>query len=72
MSADPIDQVGFHRARRARPLTPRKLAFAELIAAAALVLSIAIAATAVSMEIARADLLAPRAEQLDRSHVPAD
>ena len=72
MSADPIDQVGFHRARRARPLTPRKLAFAELIAAAALVLSIAIAATAVSMEIARADLLAPRAGALELSHVPVD
>ena len=72
MSADPIDQVGFHRARRARPLTPRKLAFAELIAAAALVLSIAIAATAVSMEIARADLLAPRARAVELSHAPAD
>jgi hypothetical protein len=54
MSADRIDQVGFHQARRARPVTPRKLAFAELITTAALVLSIAIAAIAVSIEIAGA------------------
>jgi hypothetical protein len=72
MSANPIDKVGFHQARRARPLTPRKLAFAELITTAALVLSIAIAAIAVSIEIARADSLAPPASTMDRSHAALD
>jgi hypothetical protein len=72
MSADPIDKVGFHQARRARPVTRRKLAFAELIAASALVLSIAIAAIAVSIEIAGADSLAPLASAADRSHAAID
>jgi hypothetical protein len=50
--------VGFRRpARQARPLTPRKAAFAQLIATGALVLSIAVAATAVSIGIARADTI---------------
>jgi hypothetical protein len=63
MSNKSIAEVGFHQARRARPVTRRKLAFAELIATAALMLSIAIAATAVSIEMARADSLAPFASE---------
>ncbi len=61
MTKDPLDGVGFHQARRARPLTRRKLAFAELIATAALAVSIVVAATAVSIGIARADALLPLA-----------
>jgi hypothetical protein len=72
MRDDPNDKIGFHQARRARPVTRRKLAFAELITTAALALSIAIAAIAVSMEIARADGLAPRASEANHSRAAAD
>jgi len=72
MSDDPNDKIGFHQARRARPVTRRKLAFAELIATTALVLSIAIAAIAVSIEITRADGLAPRASAAKHSPAAAD
>jgi hypothetical protein len=72
MRDDANDRVGFHQARRARPVTRRKLAFAELITTAALALSIAIAAIAVSMEIARADALAPRASAANHSPATAD
>ena len=67
MRDDPNDKIGFHQARRARPVTRRKLAFAELITTAALALSIAIAAIAVSMEIARADDPTPRAGAANHS-----
>jgi hypothetical protein len=50
------ESVGFRRPmRHARPLTPRKVAFAHLITTVALVLSIAVAATAVTFNMARAD-----------------
>lgn len=49
------ESVGFRRPlRHARPLTPRKIAFAHLITTIALVMSIAVAATAVTFNIARA------------------
>jgi hypothetical protein len=50
------ERVGFGRPlRHERPLTPRKIAFARLITTVALVMSIAVAATAVTFNIARAD-----------------
>jgi hypothetical protein len=56
MNAGSFEHIGFRRpVRHARPLTPRKIAFAELIMTVALVLSIAVAATAVSIGIACAD-----------------
>jgi len=44
-----------HPARDARPLTRRNVAFAQLLMTVALVVSIAVAATAVSIGIARAN-----------------
>ncbi len=59
-----FENVGFRRpVRHARPLTPRKVAFANLIMTVALVMSIAVAATAVSFGIARADDLTSAAPQ---------
>lgn len=56
MSNVQFEHLGFQEpARRAFPLTPRKIACAELIMTVALVLSIAVAATAVSIGIARAE-----------------
>ena len=51
-----IDRVGF-QTPGSRAQKKRRLAFAELIMSAALVLCIAVAATAVSIGIARADTL---------------
>lgn len=57
MTRDRIAAIGFqHPVRSRRPLTPRNIAFAELIMTCALVLSIAVAATAVGIGIARADV----------------
>ena len=56
MCKSEFEHVGFREpVRRARPLTPRKIAFAELLMTVALIVSIAVAATAVSFGIARAD-----------------
>jgi hypothetical protein len=58
MSPDRMAEIGFqHPARNARLKTMRKIACAELLMTITLVLSIAIAATAVSFGIARADTL---------------
>lgn len=55
MFDDPAARVGFqHPVRRERPLAMRRMAFAQLIMTAALVLSIVVAGTAVSIGIARA------------------
>jgi hypothetical protein len=52
------ENVGFRRPDgRSRPLTRRNAAFAQLIATVTLMLSIAVAATAVSIGIARADTI---------------
>lgn len=52
------ENVGFRRPMgHARPLTPRKVMFAELITTIALVMSIAVAVTAVSIGVARADTI---------------
>ena len=57
MTRDQIAAIGFqHPVRSRRPLTPRNVAFAELIMTSALVISIAVAATAVGIGIARADV----------------
>jgi hypothetical protein len=57
MTRDQIAGIGFqHPVRNRRPLTPRNVAFAELIMTSALVISIAVAATAVGIGIARADM----------------
>ncbi len=57
MTRDQIAEIGFqHPVRSRRPLTPRNVAFAELIMTSALVISIAVAATAVGIGIARADV----------------
>ena len=57
MTRDRIAAIGFqHPVRSRRPLTPRNVAFAELIMTSALVISIAVAATAVGIGIARADV----------------
>jgi hypothetical protein len=57
MTRDQIAAIGFqHPVRNRRPLTPRNVAFAELIMTSALVFSIAVAATAVGIGIARADV----------------
>ncbi len=59
MTRDQIAAIGFqHPVRSRRPLTPRNVAFAELIMTSALVFSIAVAATAVGIGIARADVAA--------------
>jgi hypothetical protein len=66
MTPDRIAGMGFqHPQRKARPLTMRKIAFAELLMTVTLVLSIAIAATAVSFGIARADTLGAIVEGRD-------
>ena len=58
MTRDQIAGIGFqHPVRSRRPLTPRNVAFAELIMTFVLVLSIAVAATAVGIGIARADAM---------------
>jgi hypothetical protein len=58
MSADRIDRVGFaHPTRRQQARARRSAALAGLIAVVALVASLAVAATAVSIGIARADVL---------------
>ena len=52
------ENVGFRRPMgHARPLTPRKVVLAELITTIALMISIAVAATAVSIGVARADTI---------------
>jgi glycerol uptake facilitator-like aquaporin len=57
MTRDRIAAIGFqHPIRSRRPLTPRNVAFAELIMTFALVVSIVVAATAVGIGIARADV----------------
>ena len=57
MTRDRIAAIGFqHPIRSRRPLTPRNVAFAELIMTCALVISIVVAATAVGIGIARADM----------------
>ena len=59
MTRDQIAGIGFqHPVRNRRPLTPRNVAFAELIMTSALVISIVVAATAVGIGIARADVTA--------------
>ena len=55
MTFDRIDRTGFEPPRSVRTRGPRCTAVAQLITSAALVLSIAVAATAVSIGIARAD-----------------
>jgi hypothetical protein len=62
MTFDRIDRTGFTSPRSVRARGHRCTAVAQLIASAALVLSIAVAATAVSIGIARADGLAAVAE----------
>ncbi len=62
MTFDRIDRTGFASPRSVRTRGHRCTAVAQLITSAALVLSIAIAATAVSIGIARADGLAAVAE----------
>lgn len=58
MNGDRITEIGFQHPNAARRrLALRSIAFAELITTLALVLSIAVAATAVSIGIARADAL---------------
>jgi high-affinity K+ transport system ATPase subunit B len=58
MSSDINTRHGFeHPVRRKRPLTPRKIALAELIMTLALIACIVVAATAVTIGIARADAL---------------
>jgi hypothetical protein len=58
MNGDRISEIGFQHPNAARRrLALRNVAFAELITTLALVLSIAVAATAVSIGIARADVL---------------
>jgi high-affinity K+ transport system ATPase subunit B len=56
MNSDTDTEHGFaHPVRRKRPLTPRKIAFAELLMTLALIACIVVAATAVTIGIARAD-----------------
>lgn len=56
MNRDRIAAIGFqHPIRSRRPLTPRNIAFAELIMTCSLVISIVVAATAVGIGIARAE-----------------
>ena len=58
MTRDRIAGIGFHHpVRNARPLTKRKLALANLLMTAGLVVCIVVAATAVSFGMARADTL---------------
>lgn len=58
MNGDRINEIGFQHPNAARRrLALRSIALAELITTLALVLSIAVAATAVSIGIARADVL---------------
>ncbi len=60
MSPDPTARAGFARpSNYRRPYRHRSAMLAQLIATSALVVSIAVAATAVSIGIARADALAP-------------
>ena len=67
MSPDRMAEIGFqHPARNARLKTMRKIACAELLMTITLVLSIAIAATAVSFGIARADTLGAIVEGRNR------
>jgi hypothetical protein len=55
MAYDSVDHAGFAPPRRVRTGRRRSTAVAQLITSIALVASIAVAATAVSMGIARAD-----------------
>jgi len=58
MAGTYIDRIGFfHPIQRERARKRRNRAFAELITTAALLVSLAIAVTAVSVGIARADTL---------------
>ena len=58
MHRDRIAGIGFQRPdRNARPLTKRKTAIAHLVMTAALVIGIVIAATAVTLGMARAETL---------------
>ena len=59
MSPDPTARAGFARPAGDRPNRRRSAMLAQLIASLALVVSIAVAATAVSIGIARADALTP-------------
>jgi hypothetical protein len=61
MTLDHIDRTGFAPRHHARSQDHRSAAVAQLVTSAALVFSIAIAATAVSIGIARADGLAATA-----------
>ena len=63
MTRDRIAGIGFHHpVRNARPLTKRKLALANLLMTAGLVICIVVAATAVSFGMARADTLSTVAQ----------
>jgi hypothetical protein len=63
MTSTLFDRIGFsHPIQRDRALTRRNRAFAELITTAALLVSLAIAVTAVSIGIARADTSGARIE----------
>lgn len=62
MTFDCIDRTGFTPPSSTRAHGHRSTALAQLVTSAALVLSIAVAATAVSVGIARADGLAAVAE----------
>jgi hypothetical protein len=57
MQRNRIAGIGFHHpVRNARPLTKRKIAIAHLVMVAGLVIGIAVAATAVTFGMARADM----------------
>ena len=63
MTRDRLAGTGFqHPVRNARPLTKRKIAFAQLLMTAALIICIVVAATAVSFGMARADTLSSVAQ----------
>jgi hypothetical protein len=62
MRTDRIDQAGFAPRSRTRVHGRRRMMVAQLITSAALVLSIAVAATAVSIGIAHADGIATGTE----------
>jgi hypothetical protein len=65
MTLDHIDRNGFSTRPQVRNQGHRSAAVAQLVASAALVFSIAIAATAVSIGIARADGLVATATDAD-------
>ncbi len=63
MTCDPIDHAGFAARGQTRVRGRRGRAVAQLITSAALMLSIAVAATAVSIGIAHADGIATDTEK---------